>query len=280
MGEEIKLNIGKKIKGLRVESKMTQKQVAKLLFVTDKAISKWETGKGYPDMMTIPLLSEIFNVSPSYFFSNSSNMENRVLEDETVEEVVSQTINYAKDVEKMKNQAFMNIITVSISVVFIISILICAFFDLVINKQITWSIIPAASIIFTWGLTIMWIFNKENKVFKLLLMFSIGILPFLWILERATKSSWLLQMGVPISIVVIGLIWMTYFLSRTSLTTEIIVAILLLFIPIIDLIVDLGMNLSIAEHYNNPWKIFTLLMSLAISLALIIVSHFYFKKFR
>ena len=38
------------IKELRERNKMTQLQLADKLGVTDKTISKWETGKGYPDI--------------------------------------------------------------------------------------------------------------------------------------------------------------------------------------------------------------------------------------
>lgn len=47
---------GDTIKKLREKKKLTQKQLAEKLTVTDKAVSKWETGRGLPD---ISLLSEL-----------------------------------------------------------------------------------------------------------------------------------------------------------------------------------------------------------------------------
>lgn len=47
---------GDTIKILREKKKLTQKQLAEKLTVTDKAVSKWETGRGLPD---ISLLSEL-----------------------------------------------------------------------------------------------------------------------------------------------------------------------------------------------------------------------------
>ena len=41
---------GNTIKSLREKQKMTQAELAKLLCVSDKTISKWETGRGYPDI--------------------------------------------------------------------------------------------------------------------------------------------------------------------------------------------------------------------------------------
>lgn len=39
---------GQTIQMLREKRGLTQKQLAELLFVSDKTISKWETGKGLP----------------------------------------------------------------------------------------------------------------------------------------------------------------------------------------------------------------------------------------
>lgn len=38
------------ISGMRKEKSMTQKELAERLSVTDKAVSRWETGKGFPDV--------------------------------------------------------------------------------------------------------------------------------------------------------------------------------------------------------------------------------------
>ena len=45
------------IKRLREKAGMTQLELAEKLQVSDKAVSKWETGKGYPDITLIEQLS-------------------------------------------------------------------------------------------------------------------------------------------------------------------------------------------------------------------------------
>ena len=47
----------------RKNLKMTQKDLANKIGVTDKAISRWETGKGYPDIEIIPLLADALSVT-------------------------------------------------------------------------------------------------------------------------------------------------------------------------------------------------------------------------
>ena len=54
---------GAMIRRLREERKMTQLQLAERLHVSDKAISKWETGRGYPDISLIEPLSAALGVS-------------------------------------------------------------------------------------------------------------------------------------------------------------------------------------------------------------------------
>lgn len=48
---------GKLIAELRKEKGLTQKQLAERLHVTDKAVSKWERGLNFPDLMLLDSLS-------------------------------------------------------------------------------------------------------------------------------------------------------------------------------------------------------------------------------
>lgn len=54
---------GAVIKKLREKNNMTQCQLADKLLVSDKTISKWETGKGYPDITLLEPIAEAFSVS-------------------------------------------------------------------------------------------------------------------------------------------------------------------------------------------------------------------------
>ena len=56
-------SIGSFIAALRKAKGMTQKDLAELLHVSDKTVSRWETGDGTPDLALIPVLAEIFGVT-------------------------------------------------------------------------------------------------------------------------------------------------------------------------------------------------------------------------
>ncbi len=54
---------GATIKELREKFRMTQAELAEQLCVSDKAVSKWETGRGFPDVSLLEPLSKALHVS-------------------------------------------------------------------------------------------------------------------------------------------------------------------------------------------------------------------------
>lgn len=66
--------VGKLIYELRKEKNMTQKQVAELMNISDKTISKWERGLGCPDVSLLLGLSNIFGVSIEGILSGEINL--------------------------------------------------------------------------------------------------------------------------------------------------------------------------------------------------------------
>lgn len=54
------IKTGELIRKLRTDMRLTQKQLAEKLHVSDKAVSKWECGNGCPDLSLLTALSEVF----------------------------------------------------------------------------------------------------------------------------------------------------------------------------------------------------------------------------
>lgn len=69
------VSVGKRIAALRKDLNMTQKQLAEILGVTNKAISKWETGEGYPDITIIPALANALGTTADYLLSDMETAE-------------------------------------------------------------------------------------------------------------------------------------------------------------------------------------------------------------
>ena len=57
-----KEKIGKYIKFLRERNNLTQEELAKKVLVTREAVSKWETERRIPDIETLIIFSNIFDV--------------------------------------------------------------------------------------------------------------------------------------------------------------------------------------------------------------------------
>ncbi len=54
---------GAVIRKLREKKNMTQEELASKLYVSSKAVSKWETGQGFPDISLIEPLAEVLGIS-------------------------------------------------------------------------------------------------------------------------------------------------------------------------------------------------------------------------
>ena len=55
--------LGSRIRTLRMKLNMTQAQLANILGVTDKAVSKWERDLSYPDIVLFPKLADVLGIT-------------------------------------------------------------------------------------------------------------------------------------------------------------------------------------------------------------------------
>ena len=64
--------IGKFISSCRKEAGLTQAALADKLGITDRAVSKWETGKGYPDITLLEPIAKAFGISITELISGNA----------------------------------------------------------------------------------------------------------------------------------------------------------------------------------------------------------------
>jgi transcriptional regulator with XRE-family HTH domain len=57
------MEFNEKLQELRKQKKLTQEELAEILYVSRTAISKWESGRGYPNIESLKAISEFFSVS-------------------------------------------------------------------------------------------------------------------------------------------------------------------------------------------------------------------------
>ena len=68
------MEIGKKLKNARVQSGMTQENVAEKINVSRQTISNWENEKSYPDIISVIKMSDCYEVSLDYLLKGEQKM--------------------------------------------------------------------------------------------------------------------------------------------------------------------------------------------------------------
>lgn len=69
---------GEMIRKLRERKGLTQAQLAEMIMISDKAVSKWETGKGYPNISVLPDLAKALDVSVGELFMDHLTVNRNV----------------------------------------------------------------------------------------------------------------------------------------------------------------------------------------------------------
>ena len=106
---DMSIEIGAKIKSLRLSASMTQEQLAQKLGVTAQAVSKWESGTNMPDIQLLPELSVIFGVSIDELFAMTDEHRMKRIENMLCsvrilsEEEFRQTERYLKDTQRKQD---------------------------------------------------------------------------------------------------------------------------------------------------------------------------------
>ena len=121
------IKFGKFIAELRKEKKMTQKELAEKLNLTDKAVSKWERGLSFPDITILNPLAKNLGVDISELLNCKRGNKEKVDEEKTVKEAIEK-INKTKEKREKRNIKIKKITIVVSIIVFILSVALqCAY---------------------------------------------------------------------------------------------------------------------------------------------------------
>lgn len=99
------MNFGAKLQDLRKTEGLSQEALAEKLNVSRQAVSKWETGEGYPEMDKLILISDLFGVSIDYLIKDSSEPK----EEHETESKYFMNHQKVQDYIKRKNRFAMSI---------------------------------------------------------------------------------------------------------------------------------------------------------------------------
>lgn len=91
------VNMGKKLKSLRIEKKLTQKQIAERIGLAISAVSSYESGTRYPSYDVLIKLAQIFHVSTDYLLgmTDKRNIDVSGLDDNEIE-LISQLVDVVR----------------------------------------------------------------------------------------------------------------------------------------------------------------------------------------
>lgn len=149
--------IGKFIAILRKEKNMTQVELAEKLGITDRAVSKWENGRGLPDLSLIKPLCDKLDISVNELLSGE-RLDKKEYQNK-VEENILNTIDYTnKKITKTKNK-----FKIVLLIILVVIIAFPAMFLIDVNRMRN-----NESVIFsTWGFSYVPPINlKEGEIYS------------------------------------------------------------------------------------------------------------------
>ena len=110
--------IGRFLKELRKQNNMTQEQLGERIGVTNKTISRWETGNYMPPIECLKLLSDIYQISINEILAAKR------LDEDTYKDVAEENIAFAFEKMEVEEKHFENIMLVIMGITSILAIAI------------------------------------------------------------------------------------------------------------------------------------------------------------
>jgi transcriptional regulator with XRE-family HTH domain len=205
--------IGNFISELRKTMGMTQKDLADKLNVTDKAVSKWERGVGYPEITLIPLLADSLGISTGeLLLGERSSMDNKnesaASDLAKTDLIVADTIEYVKQAHTYKTSRINGIALTILSFTFLLAIFVCMLCNFVISRTFDWSLYPLGGEVVAWLIIFPFFALKRHRFVVSLAGLTISILPLLMLIEHLCPvKNWVFTMALPIVIISLISLW-------------------------------------------------------------------------
>jgi len=204
---------GSRIAEARKKNGMTQRELAERLDVTDKAVSKWECGKGFPEITLLPKLSKVLGIKPEDLLTDKpvqaevvhAGIEDREVQNESVDpqvELVTNVIRYSGEQQYRKlSRLVFPIICGALG----IAAFVCALVDFCITQSLTWSRFPLSALLFCFVVLLpIFLLKKHRTAFGAAVFFA-GLIPYLLYLESLVPAKgWVIGLALPIAAMTAG----------------------------------------------------------------------------
>lgn len=240
--------IGKFIAKCRKEKKLTQAQLAEKLNITDRAVSKWETGKSMPDSSIMLELCEILEITVNELLSGEK------ISMESYEKKADENLIVLK--RKDENNMTKNvIISILFSVTLLIGIMVCLICNVAVSGNLTWSLIPVSSIVFAWVISFPSIILGKKGIIVSLISLSVFIIPYLLLLSILIKTKEIFSIGSATAIASIVFLWIIAAIFNHIGKTRKLIALGIIFLLSVPFMFIINTILSkmIAEPIVDIW---------------------------
>lgn len=191
------------LKQSRIDKNLTQKELAKILFVSESAVCKWEKDVAHPDITLLPKLAEVLGVSEHELITASIDNKSR-----------------SEKVQAKKWRVFSTTWSWFFYISYAIALIPCFICDLVINKSLTWFWIVLASLILAFTFTNLPQIIKKHRLILLPLSMYLSLCLLLGVCAIYSKGNWFF---IPVVAVLLGLvmIFMPIYIAKYDIFTKV-----------------------------------------------------------
>lgn len=211
-----------------------------------------ETGISLPDSAIMLELCKILGITANELLSGE-NIDLESYEKKADENLVAMK----KENENKTAKNFT--IFAAFSATLLIDIVVCLICEIAISGGLTWSLIPAVSIVFAWVITFPVIIMGKRGAAVSLLALSVFNLPYLGILSRLLGAGEVFIVGKVMAVIAVAFMWIIFLVikklgkARTFLSLGIS---FLLAIPF-TFVINFALSKMISEPCIDVWDILT-----------------------
>lgn len=196
---ESKEKFGSFIQQKRKEKKLTQKEFAQQLFITESAISKWERGLTYPDITLVRDICEVLKITEHELLTASEDVRAR-----NNEKIVT---SYLRNMALYKKISFR---------VYGGLLLACMVSNLIATHNVTWFFLVLASVLVVASLTLLPVMVTKYQGVTTLIGFTCSTIFLLFVCHMYRSGNWFF-ISVTAFLLGICLIFLPYVFSMIAL---------------------------------------------------------------
>ena len=235
-------NFGEFLKQKRLEKNLTQKELAKLLFVSESAVSKWEKSVAHPDITLLPKLSEILSVTEHEIITASVDTEFR-----------------EEKVQAKKWRAFSFSWQLFWLISYGVALLTCFICNLAVNKTLSWFWIVFSALLLSFTFTNLPKFIKKYKLLFIPLSMYSALCILFAVCCIYTGGNWFF---IPAISVLLGLvmIFVPIYIAKYEIFSKIrkyndFISVGISFIVLLVLLVVINIYTAVNNYSNLAWSV-------------------------